>query len=383
MFRILKNVELYTPEYAGSKDILTAYGKIALIADKIDIAQPLRPDVVDCSGMAAVPGLIDQHVHITGGGGEQGPGSTIGPICRDELVKAGITTVVGLLGCDGVGKSMQELLMKARSLEADGLTAFIYTGNYGVPPVTITGRVLTDIALIDKVIGAGEIAISDHRSSCPTRNELAKLAYEALTGGMLGGKAGVVHLHVGNGRDGLTPLIDLVEMTDYPISMFVPTHLNRNRTLFDQAVRYHKGGGTIDLTAGEDTEEGISVPQCLARLIENGSGLDRVTVSSDGNGSGAGRSHNEAGSVMALFNDIRSAVVDHRLPLELVLKTVTVNPAKVLKLYPVKGKIAVGSDADVLLADKSSFMPRMLLAGGRLLMQDGKPVQPQCDKYLH
>ncbi|HPP36636.1 MAG TPA: hypothetical protein PK767_10405 [Clostridiales bacterium] len=80
MFRILKNVEIYTPEYAGSKDILTAYGKIALIADKIDIAQPLRPDVVDCSGMAAVPGLIDQHVHITGGGGEQGPGSTIGPI---------------------------------------------------------------------------------------------------------------------------------------------------------------------------------------------------------------------------------------------------------------------------------------------------------------
>ena len=70
--------------------------------------------------------------------------------------------------------------------------------------------------------------------------------------------------------------------------MFVPTHLNRNRALFDQTVRHHKTGGTIDLTAGEETEEWIGVPQCLARLVEAGNGLDRVTVSSDGNGSGAG-----------------------------------------------------------------------------------------------
>mgnify|MGYP001161529381 FL=1 len=366
MFTVLKNVELYTPEYSGIKDILTACGKIALISDRIDIWQQLRPEVVDCSGMVAMPGLIDQHVHITGGGGEQGPGSTIGPISSDELMNAGITTVVGLLGCDGVGKSMEELLMKARALEADGLTAFIYSGNYGIPPVTITGRILTDIALIDKVIGAGEIAISDHRSACPTRNELAKLAYEVLTGGMLGGKAGIVHLHVGNGREGLSPLFDLLEFTDFPMQMFVPTHLNRNRSLFDQARRYHSGGGTIDLTAGEDTDEGINVPQCLVALVESGNGLDRVTVSSDGNGSGAGPSQNDAGSVMALFNDIRSAVADHGLPLELVLKTVTENPAKTLKLHPRKGRIAIGSDADILLADKASLTPRMLMSGGRL-----------------
>lgn len=136
--------------------------------------------------------------------------------------------------------------------------------------------------------------------------------------------------------------------------------------MFDQAVRYHKGGGTIDLTAGEDTQEGISVPQCLSELIKNGSGLDRVTVSSDGNGGGAGRSRIETGSVSALLNDLRAAVIDRRLPLEAVLRTVTENPAKTLKLYPRKGKIAVGSDADILLADKKTFMPEMLLAGGNL-----------------
>jgi beta-aspartyl-dipeptidase (metallo-type) len=381
MFRVLKNVELYAPEYMGYKDILTACGKIALISDNIEEMPTLQAEVIDCSGMIAMPGLIDQHVHISGGGGEQGPGSMIDPVSSDELVRAGITTVVGVLGCDGVGRNMQGLLIKARALEADGLTAFIYSGNYGIPPVTITGRVLTDLVLIDKVIGAGEIAISDHRSAYPTRNDLVKLAYEVITGGMTGGKAGILHLHVGDGRDGLRPLADMLETTDFPVSMFVPTHLNRNKALFDQAVLYHKNGGTIDLTAGEDTEEGIGVPQCLAQLVEAGSGLEGVTVSSDGNGSGAGRSKKGAGSVMSLFSDLRSAVIDHRLPLETVLRTVTENPAKTLKLYPRKGKIAVGSDADILLADKAGFTPKILLAGGRLLMRDGNPVRCCGDKY--
>ena len=375
MFRILKNVEIYSPEYMGFRDILTAYGRIALISEYIEPVRQLQPEVSDCSGMIAMPGLIDQHVHITGGGGEQGPGSIIGPISSGDLIRAGITTVVGVLGNAAVGKSLQGLLMKTRSLEAEGLTAFMYTGNYGVPPVTITGRVLTDIVIIDKVIGAGEIAISDYRSTYPGRSELVKLAYEAVTGGMLSGKAGIVHLHVGDGKDGLMPLIDLLESTDFPVSTFVPTHLNRSRTLFDQAVRYHKNGGIIDLTAGEDTKAGISVPQCLAMLIGSGDNLERVTVSSDGNGSGAGQSHTETGRVMALFEDLRSAVMDYQLPLETVLKTVTENPAKTLKLYPAKGKTTVGSDADILLADKASLTPRMLLARGKNLMRDGKPVE--------
>lgn len=375
MFRILKNVEIYSPEYMGFRDILTAYGRIALISEYIEPVRQLQPEVIDCSGMIAMPGLIDQHVHITGGGGEQGPGSIIGPISSGDLIRAGITTVVGVLGNDAVGKNLQGLLMKTSSLETEGLTAFMYTGNYGVPPVTITGRVLTDIVIIDKVIGAGEIAISDYRSTYPGRSELVKLAYEAVTGGMLSGKAGIVHLHVGDGKDGLMPLIDLLESTDFPVSTFVPTHLNRSRTLFDQAVRYHKNGGIIDLTAGEDTKAGISVPQCLAMLIGSGDNLERVTVSSDGNGSGAGQSHTETGRVMALFEDLRSAVMDYQLPLETVLKTVTENPAKTLKLYPAKGKTTVGSDADILLADKASLTPQMLLARGKILMRDGKPVE--------
>lgn len=375
MFKLLKNVELYAPEYIGKQDILIAFDKIALISQSIETVRFIQTEVKDCSGMIALPGFIDQHVHITGGGGEQGPKSIIGPLEASDLIKAGITTVVGILGDDGVGKSMQGLLMKARSLDADGLTAYTYTGNYGVPPVTITGRVLTDIAIIDKVIGAGEIAISDYRSSYPTLDELAKLAHEAITGGMLGNKAGVVHLHVGDGKSGLHPLLELLEATDFPISMFVPTHLNRNKALFEQAVLYHDSGGIIDLTAGENTDAGIGVADCLKSLANSGKGLKNVTVSSDGNGSGAGNSHTEVGSVMALFNDFKSAVKDKGMPLEQVLKTVTENVAKVLKIYPVKGRIAVGSDADILMVGKASFLPEMLVSRGNILLESGNVIR--------
>lgn len=367
MFQLYKNVKCYAPDYMGRQDILVAFDKIARIMPDISAESLPALTVTECDGKIACPGFLDQHVHITGGGGEQGPQSSIDPIRMDTLAAAGITTVVGLLGADAVGKSMQSLLMKARALEAEGLTAYIYAGNYGLPPVTITGRVLTDIALIDKVIGTGEIAISDYRSSHPSGQELMKLAHEALTGGMLGQKAGVVHLHVGDGKTGLKPLTDLLKDTDFPISMFVPTHLNRNRALFKQAVQYWQSGGNIDLTAGENTDTGCGVPECLKELLDTGKSLDRVTVSSDGNGSGAGASHTEAANVMALFNDIRTAVKEFNLPLAEVLKTVTSNVANVLKLQPAKGRLAVGSDADMLLLDGNTFTVSMLFSRGRLL----------------
>ena len=377
MFKLLKNAECYAPEYLGRQDILVVFEKIVKISPNISKEYLLYEhlphlEIIECEGKIACPGFIDQHVHISGGGGEQGPQSSIAPISMETLITAGITTVVGVLGADAIGKSMQGLLMKARSLEEDGLTTYIYAGHYGIPPVTITGRVLTDIALIDKIIGAGEIAISDFRSSYPSQQELIKLAHEALTGGLLGKKAGVVHLHVGDGKEGLGPLLELLERTDFPISMFVPTHLNRNKPLFKQAVQYWANGGNIDLTAGENTTAGCCVPDCLQQLLGIGNELERITVSSDGNGSGAGVSHTEVGSVMTLFNDIKTAVHDQRMPLEKVLRTVTSNVAKVLKLNPAKGQLAEGSDADIMLLDSNSFTLDMLLARGRLLVEGGK-----------
>lgn len=371
MFILFKNTECYAPEYLGRQDIFVAGNKIVQISHEISLGYLPGLEIIECDGKIACPGIIDQHVHISGGGGEQGPQSSIPPIEVKALTAAGITTVVGLLGADGVGKSMQGLLMKARALEEEGMTSYIYAGHYGIPPSTITGRVLTDIALIDKIIGAGEIAISDYRSSYPSQEQLIQLAHDVITGGMLGNKAAVLHLHIGNGKAGLSPLLELVESTDFPISMFVPTHLNRNKALFAQAVQYWINGGNIDLTAGENTAEGCRAPDCLHHLLSLGKELERVTISSDGNGSGAGPSHSEIGSVMALFADIKIAVQEVKIPLETVLRTVTSNVAKLLKIYPAKGCLANGSDADIMLLDGKAFKLDMLFAKGRRLFAKG------------
>ena len=244
MCKLLKGGYCLTPENPGEKDILIVAEKIYKISERIS-EQGLFDDVevIDCSGKMICPGFIDQHVHITGGGGEDGPGSRIPEVMLSDLIIAGVTTVVGVLGVDSITRSVAGLLAKAKSLEAEGITAFIYTGSYGIPMATLTGKVVSDVALISEVLGVGEYAISDHRSVYPSTQKLIELTAEVRVGGLLGGKAGVVHIHVGEGKQGLTPLFKLLEVTDFPKKMFVPTHLNRNKPLFQQALQYVKSGG--------------------------------------------------------------------------------------------------------------------------------------------
>lgn len=75
--KLLKNANVYTPSPIGKKDILIEGEKILRIADHIDGYENL-PDVeiYDLSGKTVVPGYIDMHVHITGGGGRAGTGIT-------------------------------------------------------------------------------------------------------------------------------------------------------------------------------------------------------------------------------------------------------------------------------------------------------------------
>ena len=375
MFKLLRNTECYTPDYAGKKDILTALNKICLIQDRIDKFIVPGLQEIDCTGKLAMPGIIDQHVHLTGGGGEAGPASCIPELMVSELIMGGISTVVGVLGMDGIVRNIQGLLTKVRALETEGINTYMYTGYYGVPVVTLTGKVMTDIAFIDKIIGAGEIAISDYRSSHSSTQQLKELAFEVLSGGMLGGKAGVLHIHVGDGKKGLKPLIDLLGDSDFPIEMFVPTHINRNHALFEQGIQYLKMGGNIDLTAGEKTGKGISVQDSLRRLTDAGVAMDRVTASSDGNGSVAGAgSGSSTGKVSQLFSDIRAAILEKGIPIAAAMKTVTSNVASVLRMFPAKGCLAEGSDADILIVNKQGFTFDKLMVRGEFLADNGKPL---------
>ena len=77
--------------------------------------------------------------------------------------------MVGCLGTDGVCRDLKALLAKARSLEEEGISTYIYSGSYEIPVNTITNSCKSDLMLIDKIIGIGEVAISDHRSSQPIK----------------------------------------------------------------------------------------------------------------------------------------------------------------------------------------------------------------------
>lgn len=176
MFTLIKGGAVYGPEKMGIKDILVAGKTIAKIADRIDLPADFEAQVISASGKIVTPGLIDLHVHILGGGGEGGPRTRTPEITLSKITSSGVTTLVGCLGTDDVSRRPETLLAKAMQLEEEGVSTYIYCGSYQFPLATITGSVRKDIALIPKIIGVGEIAISDHRSSQPTFEELRHVA---------------------------------------------------------------------------------------------------------------------------------------------------------------------------------------------------------------
>ncbi|RPJ02803.1 MAG: beta-aspartyl-peptidase, partial [Candidatus Aminicenantes bacterium] len=289
MITLIRGGEVFAPEPLGRKDVLIAGGVIEAVAGPGSLtADGCGAEVVDAAGLRVIPGLIDPHVHILGGGGEGGPATRSPEIRVEDIVASGVTTVIGCLGTDGITRHMTSLLAKARALDVEGVSTFIYSGSYEVPVQTLTGSVRSDLVLIDKVIGAGEIAVSDHRSSQPVFDEIARLAAECRVGGLLGGKAGVLHLHLGDGKRRLELLFRLIRETEIPVTQVIPTHVSRNAELFEQGLEWVAAGGSIDVTVGPEPAPGdpdVSFEDVIGAFARRGLPLTRMTASSDSNGS--------------------------------------------------------------------------------------------------
>ena len=385
---LIKDGDVYAPEHKGKKDILVINDKIVFIDQNILTSALNVIDknikIINASKCIIIPGHIDQHVHINGAGGEGGPQYRTPPVPFSEFVKAGITSVIGVLGTDGFARSLKALLMKARALEQEGISTWIYTGAYEYPSPTITESVLSDIILIDKVIGL-KIALSDHRASHPTIDEFRRATSEARAGGVLAGKAGVVHIHMGGEKQGLSYLFDIIGNTEIPIEQFAPTHLNKkDEELFKQVVEFGKMGGYIDLTTGVSGEEksskSIKPGTAIKRLLKNGVSIEKITISSDGNGSLPKFNEKKEfvgmriASVSSLHKEFVNMVKEEKISIEKAIHVTSTNIAKHLKLYK-KGEIRTGKDADIIVLDRDTLKIKHVIARGKTLMEDEEVVK--------
>lgn len=345
--KLIKNIDVYAPEHLGKKDVLIIGDKIAKIEDAgsmPEIPFLTAEDVIDGTEKILTPGFIDCHVHVLGGGGEGGFANRTPEATVEGLTKFGVTTVVGCLGTDGIGRDMCALVAKTKGLNEQGMSAYCYTGSYQIPVHTLTDSITKDIMMIQEIIGTGEIAISDHRSSQPTFEEFVRVVADTRLGGVLSGKAGVVNVHLGDSPRCMDLIERVMEETEVPASQILPTHINRNEKLFCEAIEYAKKGGNVDFTGNEDIDyweticDEVRVCNGIRRMMDAGVDTKHITISSDGQGSlpmytakgeflGMG-----VGQSSCLLKEVKECVYKAEIPLEIAISTITANPARILQL---------------------------------------------------
>lgn len=380
---LIRSAEVYAPEPLGRKDVLIGFGKILKIGDRLaEEYGGLDVEVLDADGCILTPGFVDQHVHVIGAGGEAGFFSRTPEMQVSAIVRHGITTVVGLHGTDGTARNIEALYAKVCALEQEGITARMLTGSFEMPSATLTGSVRRDMIFIDKVIGA-KTAVSDRRSSQPSREDIEKLLAQAYTGGLVSGKRGYTHFHMGVGRRRLDMLADIIRETEIPPYLIIPTHVNRDEALFVQAMELAKMGAVIDVTSGIAPEYGfegtIKPSDAIRRCLENGVDIRNVTMSSDANGSMA--VYDAEGrfvglcvtTVETMHKEFRDLALTKEMPLETALRPVTSSPAAAIGMYPAKGCVREGSDADLIIMDKDLSILKVF-AMGKLAADGGEAL---------
>lgn len=379
MYLWIRNTDVYAPDPLGIRDVLVAEGKILRIYEDGQEAeclvselrrQRIKVQELDGTGKKLVPGFLDQHVHIIGGGGEDGFRSLIPEISMTDCICSGITTVVGMLGTDSTAKSVSTLVAKAKGLNEQGITAYCLTGAYAYPSPTVTGSVQKDIAFINEVIGV-KLAVAEHRATMITHDELARLAGQVRAAALLSGKVGEIHIHTGNSQTGLRDVMEVIRETEVPIKHFRPTHLSLEGIKREDTLAFARMGGYIDLTSGEDVSRSAAgLKQAMEEVA-----LPQITLSSDSNGSlpkwndrreiiGMG-----VGSMSTLYRTIRAAYIEQQVNFADAIRIITENVAKALEIYPRKGCIAEGSDADLVLLVQDEIDG--VIAGGKVMMAGG------------
>ena len=377
MLTCITNALLFAPEPRGRCDLLIGGGQILKIAPSSSKSTFLdaADETVDVNGAMVIPGLLDPHAHLTGGGGENGPETRVPAPHLNRFIEAGVTTVIGVLGTDGTTRTMRDLVARTYGVREDGLSAYCYTGNYEVPVKTLMASVRDDIVFVDPIIGVGELAIADHRGSQPTLHEVLRVASDCHVGGLMSKKAGVLHLHLGDGERGLSLVRQALEESEIPARVYYPTHVNRQKALFQEAAELAHLGCTVDITAFETGDEGYDVEEAIEAWLKNKWPSDRLTVSSDGGGclpefdEQGQMTHMDIGRPVTLFHALRNLLLAGHPP-ERIIPFFSTNAASLLRLSR-KGRIRPHADADLLFLNEA-YEIQHLMAMGQWLTNNGQ-----------
>ena len=382
MFTLLRGAHLFDPEDRGVVDVLVAGETIAAIAPSIDPAGlPAPVEVHDLRGARLVPGLVDSHIHLIGGGGGEGYESRLPEIWLSELALRGITTVIGAPGMDMVSKRMETLLAKAYALDREGLSTYIYVGGFVRPWGTITGSVTGDVYAIPKVLGV-KVALGEHKASRYADDELIDLAAQLYLTSGLAQKPAVLHAHLGLRREPAAQFAAVVARSDVPPERFVATHVNYGPHTLAAAPEIARLGAWIDVTSvlgpWSAAVESVKASIAVRRFLDAGVPLGQISISSDANASVPQVRDGVRAPYWTKVETLPGAVADlvreEKLALSDALRLVTTNPARALGLADRKGSIAVGRDADLVVLDEE-FRVRHVWARGRGLVRDGQPAR--------
>jgi beta-aspartyl-dipeptidase (metallo-type) len=359
MLVLIENGDVYAPEPIGEQSLLLANDRIERIGsvDRRALDQlEVEHEVIDASDCYVVPGLVDPHAHLLGGSGEGGLAHATPMVFVDEIAGAGVTTVVGTLGVDTTMKTIEGLLGRVKALNDLGLSACMWTGGYNIPPTTLLSSVRQDMMFVAEVIGAGEIAISDERGLQQSAQELAKVVRDTHVGGLLSGKCGLSHFHVGSDSTRLQPLRDIVEKFHVKCDWLYPTHIQRNERLLKEAVAFACEGMHVNM---DIVNEDLHV--WLPRYLDMGGPLDKLSISSD----------MDSSTPDIFFTQFCGLVVKHGFALEDALQLFTSNTATALGLSG-KGRIKTGGDADLVILSQDGLAIRHVIARGKVVVRDGE-----------
>ena len=331
-------------------------------------------------------------MHVLGGGGGLGFASRAPELQTSQLTRAGITSVIGMLGFDATSKDMRALIAKTKAFRQDGISAWALTGATLEHPVpTLTGRIRDDIAFVEEIIGVGEISVSElgyaYDSNGPGAQYIAEAATAGLLAGRLARKRGYLCLQVPPYHGAcLKPVMAMLERTGLPIAQLLPSHVNQTDAYMADAIVWAKRGGCVDVGANYSPENNFSratpPAKAIMRLLEAGVPLAQILLSSDGNGAPPKEEQREGQPAVANYMPVgalhavwRRLIVEEGVAPTDALRVVTSNVADATGLRR-KGRIAPGMDADLVAFD-ADWQIRTVIARGRVMVAAGEPDRPR------